>query len=259
MATLSDENATNIGRSIKEALSALLRVMLRRIANKWQERAERNFKKLEKNHPERIRTADIETKDLDKFKVLAHQQGIKLYQIEQEKHKTPTLKYDIRDEHKIVGIFKQLEEGYKIPENQLMAIMEKHFDTQKLVNRISKVTGLNRAEVEKELKNPEHYQDENIFGKDFQEKIQEMYDKGYKEVTGRENTENVIQDAEIDAPIISMADIERMNIPIPPPADDRNEIEQRLDKLKEKRDKTPDKEKSKEKTKQEVADKGMER
>lgn len=249
MATLSDENTTNIGKSIKEAISALLRVMLRRIANKWQERAERNFKALEKKHPERIRTADIETKDLDRFKVLAHQQGIKIYQIEQEKHKTPTLKYDIRDEHKVVGVFKQLEEGYKIPENQLMAIMEKHFDTQKLTNRISKITGLNRTEIEKELKNPEHYQDENIFSKDFQEKVQEMYDKAYKEVTGKENTENVMQDIEIETSVM--------------PENDKDEIEQRLDKIKEKRDKTPDKEKgkekSKEKNKQKVVEKGIER
>lgn len=244
MATLSDENASTIGKSIKEAISALLRVLLRSLANKWQQRAERNFKKLEKNHPERIRTADIETKDLDKFKILAQQQGVKLYQIEQEKHKKPTLKYDIRDEHKIVGIFKQLEEGYKIPEHQLMALMEKHIDTQKLVNRISKVTGMNRTEVEKELKNPEHYQDENIFGKDFQDKIQEMYDKGFKEVTGKENKEKVMGDVEPEIPVR-----------------EKDELEIRLEKLKEKREKTktPDKEKSKQRAKQKVADKGRER
>lgn len=244
MATLSDENASNIGKSIKEAISALLRVLLRSLANKWQQRAERNFKKLEKNHPERIRTADIETKDLDKFKILAQQQGIKLYQIEQEKHKTPTLKYDIRDEHKIVGIFKQLEEGYKIPENQLMALMEKHFDTQKLINRISRITGLDESEVEKELKNSEHYQDENLFGKDFQDKIQEMYDKGFKEVVGKENKESVMEDIEPEIPV-----------------QEKDELEIRLEKLKEKREKTqaPDKEKSKQRVKQKVADKGRER
>lgn len=276
MATLSDENATNVGRSVKEALSTLFKFMLRSLAKKWEERAERNFKKLEKNHPERIRTADIETKDLDKFKVLAHQQGIKLYQIEQEKHKTPTLKYDIRDEHKIVGIFKQLEEGYRIPENQLMALMEKYFDTEKLTNRISKVTGMNLEEVEKELKDPEYYQDEKLFGKDFQDKIQEMYDKAYKEVTGRENTEDITQDIEKETPIISMEDIERMNIPIPPvenrnemnapiPMEDRNEIEKRLDSVKSKQDKakTSNKEQGrgqdKKKTKQKEAEIGMER
>ena len=49
MATLSDDNASTIGKSIKEMLSALLRVLLRSLANKWQQRAERNFKKLERN------------------------------------------------------------------------------------------------------------------------------------------------------------------------------------------------------------------
>lgn len=244
MATLSDENASNIGKSIKDGINTLLKFLLRRIIKNWQERADRNYKKLEKNHPERIRTADIETKDLDKFQILAQQQGIKLYQIEQEKHKTPTLKYDIRDEHKIVGIFKQLEEGYKIPENQLMALMEKYIDTQKLVNRISKVTGIEESEVEKELKNPEHYQDENLFGKDFQDKIQEMYDKGFKEVVGKENKEKVMEDAELEIPVR-----------------EKDELEIRLEKLKEKREKTktPDKEKDKQKTKQKVADKGRER
>src|SRR5699024_5810256 len=79
MATLSDENTTTIGRNVGLLISALMKLLYRNLLNWLEQRAEKNFIQLEKKNPQRIQTADIDRDNLDKFKILAQQNGIKKY------------------------------------------------------------------------------------------------------------------------------------------------------------------------------------
>lgn len=196
--TLADENTTIIGtqvsRQLKNVISAMIRYLFKRALKYLDQQAEKNFKTLQKNSPERIRTADIQHKDIDKFKLLAYQQGVKAYQIEKDKHDVPTLKYDIRDEHTIVGIYKQIQEGYRIPDNKMRAFVEQFTDTQVWINRVSKIAGFKKSDVEKAFNNDEHYREENVLNQDFAYKVQDIYDKAIENVTGKENTVDVTND-----------------------------------------------------------------
>lgn len=245
--TLADENATiigtQVGNKIKDLVSALIKSLFKQIFKKLDQRAEKNFNQLQKKNPERIRTADIQHKDLDKFKLLAYQQGVHLYKIEKDKYKTPTLKYDIRDEHKIVGIYKQLEEGYRIPENKMQAFIEHFTDTEKVINTVCKVAGVQRKEVEDELKKSEHYQEETVLNQDFSYKAQDIYDKAVKEVTGKENINDITND---------LHQTENR------PQKETDALSQRLEKIKEKQGHAPKQDKTIQKTKQKV-DRDMER
>lgn len=192
MATLSDENTTMIGRNIGRIISAFIRLLYRYILKQLEQQAERNFRQLEKRSPERIRTADINREELDKFKILAQQKGIKVYKII-DKHETPTLKYDVKDEHEITEIMKQIENGYQIPDQELMAFFERHIDTNQLIKDIDNLFNYSYEEIEQELKKPEHYQEEQVINQEeqqhiSQEEVQAIYDKNVEEVTGKENT-----------------------------------------------------------------------
>lgn len=246
--TLADENTTIIGtqisKQIKNIISSIIRGLFKVILKKLDERALKSFHKLQRSNPERIRTADIQHKDLDKFKVLAHQQGVKIYQIETDKYQVPTLKYDIRDEHKIVGIYKQIQEGYRIPDNKMRAFVEQFVDTEKVINKVSKVTGFKKSDIEKEFHKNEHYQEESVLNQDFSFKAQDIYDKAVKEVTGKENTHDITTD---------------LNQAESRPSKEPDALSQRLEKLKEKQAQVPTKEKTKQKTHQKDRDKGMER
>lgn len=188
MATLSDENTTDIGRHLERSISTLVRVMFRYLLKKIEQKSERNFKAIEKNSPERIKTADLNRGNIDKFKILAEQNGVKNYQIVRNKHKTPTLKYDVKDEHKITEIYKQIQSGYRIPENSLMAFMEKYTDTNQLINKVSNMVSYkSKEEISEELNNSDYYREENILNQDNGNPVQDIYDKNVKEVTGKEN------------------------------------------------------------------------
>ncbi|MGO2603322.1 MAG: hypothetical protein ACTH80_04500 [Alkalibacterium gilvum] len=196
--TLADENTTIIGtqvsRQLKNVISAMIRYLFKRTLKYLDQHAEKNFKTLQKKSPERIRTADIQHKDLDKFKLLAYQQGVKAYKIEKDKHDVPTLKYDIRDEHTIVGIYKQIQEGYRIPDNKMRAFAEQFTDTQVWINRVSKVTGFKKSDIEKAFNNDEQYREENVLNQDFAHRAQDIYDRAVENVTGKENTVDLIND-----------------------------------------------------------------
>lgn len=242
--TLADENTTIIGtqvsRQLKNVVSIIVRSLFRMILKKLDERALKSFRKLQKTNPERIRTADIQSKDLDKFKLLAYQQDIKVYKIEKDKHDVPTLKYDIRDEHTIVGIYKQIQEGYRIPDNKMRAFMEQFIDTQKVVNKLSKVTDFKINDIKKEFNNDEHYQEKRVFNQDFAYKAQDIYDKTVKDVTGVENKDNVIND---------LKQVDKQ------PLKEKNFLEKRLEKIKAKNPHPPTKQKAREKS----MSKGIER
>src|SRR5690625_559903 len=187
MATLSDENTTTIGRNVGRLISALMKLLYRNLLNWLEQRAEKNLRQLEKKNPQRIQTADIDRDNLDKFKILAQQNGIKKYKIEKDKHDTPTLKYDIKDQYKITEIYKQMENGYRIPENDLMAIMERFTDTNVLTNRIHNILHYSHEDIQQELQNPKHYREEELLNQENKNVVQEIYDKSVKEVTGKEN------------------------------------------------------------------------
>lgn len=246
--TLADENTTIIGtqisKQIKNIISSIIRGLFKVILKKLDERALKSFHKLQRSNPERIRTADIQHKDLDKFKVLAHQQGVKVYQIETDKYQVPTLKYDIRDEHKIVGIYKQIQEGYRIPDNKMRAFVEQFLDTEIVINKVSKVTGFKKSDVEKEFNKNEHYQEETVLNQDFSHKVKDIYDKSVKEVTGKENTTDITNE------------LQKIG---KSPTKETDALSQRLEKLKEKQSQVPTKEKINQKTRQKDIDKGMER
>lgn len=235
--TLADENTTIIGtqvsRQLKNMVSAIIKYLFQKTTKYFDQQAEKNFKTLQKKSPERIRTADIQHKDLDKFKLLAYQQGVKLYKIEKDKYDVPTLKYDIRDEHKIVGIYKQIQEGYYIPENKLRAFVEQFTDTEKVISTVSKITGYKKSDVEREFSKPEHYREENVLNQDFTYKVQEIYDRAVKNVTGKENKDNAIND-------LKQADKQ--------PLKENNFLQKRLDKIKARKPQAPTKEKIREKS-----------
>lgn len=242
--TLADENTTIIGtqvsRQLKNIVSSIIRSLFKLILKKLDERALKSFRKLQKNNPERIRTADIQSKDLDKFKLLAYQQGIKVYKIEKDKYDVPTLKYDIRDEHIIVGIYKQIQEGYQIPDNKMRAFMEQFVDTQKVVNKLSKVTDFKMTAIKNEFNNDKHYQEESVLNQDFAYKAQDIYDKAFKEVTGKENMVDLT------------SDLKAVDKHLPK---EKSFLDKRLEKIKARKPQTAAKEKSREKS----MDKGMER
>lgn len=239
MATLSDENTTAIGRNLGRLISALMKLLYRNLLKWLEQRAEKNFRQLEKRNPQRIQNADLDREHLDKFKILAHQKGINKYKIE-NKHDVPTIKYDIKDEHEINEIFKQIENGYRIPENELMAIMERYTDTNLLANRIQNILHYQPEEIQQEMQNPEHYQEEKVLNQDIQEEkeLQEIYDRNVKEVTGKENTEK-----------LDMSEMrensEKSEQPIT-----KNELDERLEKLKEKHKENQKENKTKERNKQ---------
>lgn len=223
MATLSDENTTTIGRNVGRLISALMKLLYRNLLNWLEQRAEKNFRQLEKKNPQRIQTADIDRDNLDKFKILAQQNGIKKYKIEKDKHDTPTLKYDIKDQYKITEIYKQMENGYRIPENDLMAIMERFTDTNVLTNRIHNILHYSHEDIQQELQNPKHYREEELLNQENKNVVQEIYDKSVKEVTGKENNVKLDMD-EIEN---QKENAEKVIT--------KDELEERLDKLKEKR------------------------
>lgn len=242
--TLADENTTIIGtqvsRQLKNIVSSIIRSLFKLILKKLDERALKSFRKLQKNNPERIRTADIQSKDLDKFKLLAYQQGVKVYKVEKDKYDVPTLKYDIRDEHTIVGIYKQIQEGYRIPDNKMRAFMEQFVDTQKVVNKLSKVTDFKMTAIKNEFNNNGHYQEESVLNQDFAYKAQDIYDKAVKDVTGKENMVDLTNDLKaIDTH----------------PSKEKNFLDKRLEKIKARKPQTSTKERPREKS----MDKGMER
>lgn len=246
--TLADENTTiigtQVGNKIKDMISVLIKYLFKQVIKYLDQKAEKSFKALEKKSPERIRTADIQHKDLDKFKVLAHQQGVKIYQIETDKYQVPTLKYDIRDEHKIVGIYKQIQEGYRIPDNKMRAFVEQFLDTEKVIDKVSKVTGFKKSDIEKEFHKNEHCQEESVLNQDFSFKAQDIYDKAVKEVTGKENTNDITTD---------LQQVRNR------PTKETDTLSQRLENLKEKQSQASTKEKTNQKTRQKDMDKGMER
>src|SRR5699024_2815115 len=156
MATLSDENTTTIGRNVGRLISALMKLLYRNLLNWLEQRAEKNFRQLEKKNPQRIQTADIDRDNLDKFKILAQQN-------------------DIKDQYKITEIYKQMENGYRIPENDLMAIMERFTDTNVLTNRIHNILHYSHEDIQQELQNPKHYREEELLNQENKNVVQEIY------------------------------------------------------------------------------------
>ena len=187
MATLSDENTQEIASYSKDLAQLLIRLGFRLILKGLDKRAERNLNKIEKNNPERIRTADIEADHIDKFRVLAHKEKVIAYEIDDKNFETPTLKYDIRDEHKITGIFKQIEEGYKIPENQLKSFFKENISMEKLTDLAKDIMPIHLVSFEEEIEKAENYQEEEVLNQDTKKEVEKTYDKAVTEVTGKEN------------------------------------------------------------------------
>jgi len=116
-----------------------------------------------------------------------------------------------------------MENGYRIPENDLMAIMERFTDTNVLTNRIHNILHYSHEDIQQELQNPKHYREEELLNQENKNVVQEIYDKSVKEVTGKENNVKLDMD-EIEN---QKENAEKVIT--------KDELEERLDKLKEKR------------------------
>lgn len=165
MTTLSDRNTEEALSLSKDVAKSSLKVLYKMIIALMEQRANNNLKSIEKKDPSRIKTADIKRDNIEKFKFLASENKIKAYEID-DSYKVPTLKYDIEDEHKIVNVFKEIEEGYIIPESKLENFIVRNINKDKLVEILSnRFSSLNKETISKEFDNLRNYKEDEILEK----------------------------------------------------------------------------------------------
>lgn len=159
---LSDRTTEETLQTSKEVTKISLKVLYKMVSFMLEKRANNNMKSIEKRDPSRIKTADIEKDNIEKFKFLANENKVKAFEI-YDTYKVPTLKYDIKDEHKVVNIFKEIEEGYTIPENKIKSFIINNVNIGKVIEILNnKFKGLDKEEISKEFDNTENYKESEV-------------------------------------------------------------------------------------------------
>lgn len=134
--SLVDQNTEESIRLTSTTLKYLYKFINEVKNNHMEKISKENMKDLEKNHPQKIKLADIHKDDVDIFVTKAREKNVKCFEIQElEDTDIHNLKYSIDDEYKIIEIFKNIQLEKEINKDSL------DIDFEQLKEDLKKYTG----------------------------------------------------------------------------------------------------------------------